>query len=473
MYQMPGWASPKHTRSFTLTGGLMTMERFLPECFMTGIGEGMNDRGVPCGKEVEGNDLLLMLLDDHVQDRCTLIGPTSGTQHRLHHGTQYDVHRTRFSSRQTYRSYLGGWDGRLPSHVRTLLLISFAHVHVEYEDEHGTASLGTLRRSSQASRRDTSASERLQASTLNYGVGLVQCDGVPAQELECGEPYDPASGKTIELRLECCQSKLPIALQHQINRRVLIARKKPPAEISLSTLHGAAIPNDDTIVHTAAGGMMIMDDRYQTTSPVDSAGCGIADKPGTAPEGMADIHGYCKGVSHYLLAAYDMQARKSSSIQEQSNSEGVNYPAGNTCPFGVDTSLLSPKRDKSSHIEDLRDQLYAANASASPAALTRIDWTRKEASRKGFQAEKPTMRGAMHFHNPEQDPAWSAEQAPNGYKPHGRCGQTLPWSQISQSIVSSLPAMALIQSVIGGAIAQLGHQLVLGLDPSPGHRLCQ
>lgn len=26
---------------------------------MTGIGEGMNDRGVPCGKEVEGNDLLL------------------------------------------------------------------------------------------------------------------------------------------------------------------------------------------------------------------------------------------------------------------------------------------------------------------------------------------------------------------------------------------------------------------------------
>lgn len=98
---------------------------------MTGIGEGMNDRGVPCGKEVEGNDLLLfsdfnigpnyhcsslllllllpsMLLDDHVQDRCTLIGPTSGTQHRLHHGTQYDVHRTRFSSRQTYRSYLGG-----------------------------------------------------------------------------------------------------------------------------------------------------------------------------------------------------------------------------------------------------------------------------------------------------------------------------------------------------------------------------
>lgn len=72
-----------------------------------------------------------------------------------------------------------------------------------------------------------------------------------------------------------------------------------------------------------------------------------------------------------------------------------------------------------------------------------------------------------------KDPAWSAEQAPNGYKPHGRCGQTLPWSQISQSIVSSLPAMALIQSVIGGAIAQLGHQLVLGLDPSPGHRLCQ
>lgn len=27
MYQMPGWASPKHTRSFILTGGLMTMER--------------------------------------------------------------------------------------------------------------------------------------------------------------------------------------------------------------------------------------------------------------------------------------------------------------------------------------------------------------------------------------------------------------------------------------------------------------
>lgn len=27
MYQMPGWAGPKHTRSFTLTGGLMTMER--------------------------------------------------------------------------------------------------------------------------------------------------------------------------------------------------------------------------------------------------------------------------------------------------------------------------------------------------------------------------------------------------------------------------------------------------------------
>ncbi|RDK48231.1 hypothetical protein M752DRAFT_12545 [Aspergillus phoenicis ATCC 13157] len=41
--------------------------------------------------------------------------------------------------------------------------------------------------------------------------------------------------------------------------------------------------------------------------------------------------------------------------REQSNSEGVNYPAGNTCPFGVDTSLLSPKRDKSSHIEDLRE----------------------------------------------------------------------------------------------------------------------
>ncbi|RDH29339.1 hypothetical protein BDQ94DRAFT_162064 [Aspergillus welwitschiae] len=404
MYQMPGWASPKHTRSFTLTGGT-------------------NDHGA-------------MLLDDHVQDRCTLIGPTSGTQHRLYHGTQYDVHRTRFSSRQTYRSYLGGWDGRLPSHVRTLLLISFAHVHVEYEDEHGTASLGTLLRSSQASRRDTSASERLQASTLNYGVGLVQCDG------ECGEPYDPASGKTIELRLECCQSKLPIALQHQINRRVLIARKKPPAEISLSTLVRSAA---DTI--GAAGGMMIMDDRYQTTSPVDSAGCGIADKPGTAPEGMADIHGYCKGVSHYLLAAYDMQARKSSSIQEQSNFEGVNDPAGNTCPFGVDTSLLSPKRDKSSHIEDLREC-----ASASPAALTRIDWTRKEASRKGFQ-EKPTMRGAMHFHNPEQV----------------FCGPGL----VSGTGAKRLPAMAPIQSVIGGVIAQLGHQLVLGLDPSPGHRLCQ
>lgn len=26
---------------------------------MAGIGEGMSDRGVPCGKEIEGNDLLL------------------------------------------------------------------------------------------------------------------------------------------------------------------------------------------------------------------------------------------------------------------------------------------------------------------------------------------------------------------------------------------------------------------------------
>ncbi|PYH32820.1 uncharacterized protein BO87DRAFT_398260 [Aspergillus neoniger CBS 115656] len=355
MYQMPGWASPKHTRSFILTGGLMTMERSPPECFMAGIGEGMNDRGVPCGKETEGNDLLL-LLDGHVQDRCTLIGPTSGTKHCLYHGTQYD---------HTYRSYLGG---RLPSHIETLLLILFAHVHLEYEDEHGTASLGASGRSSQASRRDTSASERLQASTLNYGVGLVQCDG------ECGEPYDPASGKTIELRLEC-----------------------------------------------SAGGMMIMDDRYQTTN-----------KPGTAPEGMADIHGYCKGVlTTYLLAAYNMQARDFvHPSRKYPDSGGVNYPAGNTVPFDLDASLLSPKRDKSSHMGDLQD---CAKASASPAALTRIDWTRKEASPKGFQGATST-----HLHNPEQDATWSAEQAPNGFNP--------PWAVWPNSPMVFKPANELYRA---------------------------
>ncbi|PWY67373.1 hypothetical protein BO83DRAFT_410133 [Aspergillus eucalypticola CBS 122712] len=369
MYQMPGWASPKHTRSFILTGGLMTMERSPPECFMAGIGEGMNDRGVPCGREIEGNDLLL-LLDDHAQNRCTLIGPTSGTKHRLYHGTQYDVHRTRFSSRHTYRSYLG---------VRTLLLILIAHVHLEYEDEHGTASLGTLGRSSQASRRDTGASERLQASTLNYGVGLVQCVG------ECGEPYDPASGKTIELRLEC----------------FLIARKKPPAEISLSTL-----------VRTA-GGMMIMDDRYQTTSRLHSG--------------------------------------------------GVNYPAGNTVPFDLDASLLSPKRDKSSHMGDLRD---CAKASASPAALTRIYWTRKEASRKGFQGATRLITGATHLHNPEQDATWSAEQAPNGFNP--------PWAVWPNSPIVFKPANELYRACPPWRhLKRWGHQLVLGLDPSPGHRLCE
>lgn len=136
--------------------------------------------------------LLPRLLDDHVQDRCTLIGPTSGTKHCLYHGTQYDVHRTRFSSRHTYRSYLGGIHPPLswgethtpgtcpgygivrlvrsaPSHIETLLLILFAHVHLEYEDEHGTASLGTSGRSSQASRRDTSASERLQVGADTEG----------------------------------------------------------------------------------------------------------------------------------------------------------------------------------------------------------------------------------------------------------------------------------------------------------------
>ncbi|PYH64783.1 uncharacterized protein BO88DRAFT_429225 [Aspergillus vadensis CBS 113365] len=404
MYQMPGWASPKHTRSFILTGGLMTMERSPPECFMAGIGEGMNDRGVPCGKETEGNDLLL-LLDDHVQDRCTLIGPTSGTKHRLYHGTQYDVHRTRFSSRHTYRSYLGG---RLPSHIKTLLLILFAHVHLEYEDEHGTASL-PLGRSSRASRRDTSASERLQASTLNYGVGLVQCDG------ECGEPYDPASGKTIELRLEC----------------FLIARKKPPAEISLSTL-----------VRTA-GGMMIMDDRYQTTSP-----------PGS--EGMADIHGYCKG----LLAAYDMQAREFI-IHPVTYSGGVNYPAGNTFPFDLDASLLSPKRDKSSHVGDLRD---CAKASASPAALTRIDWTRKEASRKGFQGATPNHEGATHLYNPEQRNRRQTVLT----NPMGGVAELSHGLQTSQLIVSSLPAMAPFQAVIGGAIAQLGSPARFGFRSVTG-----
>ncbi|OJI90652.1 hypothetical protein ASPTUDRAFT_37400 [Aspergillus tubingensis CBS 134.48] len=57
------------------------------------------------------------------------------------------------------------------------------------------------------------------------------------------------------------------------------------------------------------------------------------------------------------IQEFQSKLRNSSKVAtgKYSDSGGVNYPAGNTVPFDLDASLLSPKRDKSSHMGDLRD----------------------------------------------------------------------------------------------------------------------
>lgn len=67
-------------------------------------------------------------------------------------------------------------------------------------------------------------------------------------------------GKQLSCVWNAVKSKLPITLQHQINRGVLIARKKPPAEISLSTLVRSAA---DTI-----GGMSQPDQLHHEPHPL-------------------------------------------------------------------------------------------------------------------------------------------------------------------------------------------------------------